>query len=1031
MRPLRLSLQAFGPFAQRQTIDFGQLGDKTFFLIHGPTGSGKTSILDGLCFALFGDSSGGERKSDHMRSHHAADDILTEVTLDFALGDKHYRVRRVPEQPRKARRGDGVTTQLQVAELLPLRADSAGSGGGAAQPDGKPIATGWTKVTAAMVELLGFESAQFRQVIVLPQGKFFDFLKSSTQDRERILQTLFGTELYKRIEEALKRSADLLEREGEAVRVQRKALLDQARADSAEALDTRRQLQDHELTNRRLAEQTSATAALAAEARLAEARRVADRFDELDKAGVDLQALRGEQARRDVDKTRLDAARRAATLVPIDQALAEVERHLQAEDQRARQAAADLTAAQLLVQTSSAALAQEAARAGEKDVLVARIAELDGLKAKVDSLATARAETAAAGKRHEQALAMQKTARQAVTTGAKTLLDLVTRQQALRLQGAGLDAHRLVLTQLQTRQTSARTLAGCLADLATVAKLLVTRQAAQAQAVAALAETTTRRDATRHDWIQGQAARLAQALVQGQPCPVCGATNHPTPARLDVQLVGDDALQAAEDAVMRAQAALRSVDQQLSQSQSDQGAFEARIAEIRKGLAATGGADQTDPSVDELGAQIKAAQAALTQAEAAVATLTGIDAQITAAQSRAQTDELAAQGADTAAQQAGATWQELAGRLQERIAAVPAELAEPRALETARAAAASARDALIRAFDAATAAAQQASQRAAEAGARVEASTQARARLATQQQEKAAQFAAQLLAAGFVDTPAYHDARLETAAFDTLAAGLLDFDKKLAAAVDRQARAAAQTHELARPDLASAISVHDEAKAALLTASKTVRDAVAALDDTSRFLATLQQLQQQFEQLEARYTLHRQVANVATGDNPHRMSLQRYVLATLLEEVLAATTRRLHVMSRGRYSMQRKTGSGDRRAAAGLDLEIFDQYTGSSRGVATLSGGESFLASLALALGLSDVVQSYAGGMRLDAIFVDEGFGTLDPEALDFAIRTLKDLQQTGRLVGIISHVAELREFIDARLELKATPQGSEAVFVI
>ncbi len=369
--------------------------------------------------------------------------------------------------------------------------------------------------------------------------------------------------------------------------------------------------------------------------------------------------------------------------------------------------------------------------------------------------------------------------------------------------------------------------------------------------------------------------------------------------------------------------------------------------------------------------------------------------------------------------------------LQERIAAVPAELTERRALESARAVAVLARDALIRAFDAATTATQQASQRQAEASARVEASAQAHARLVTQQQEKAAQFAAQLLAAGFADAPAYRDARLETAAFDALAAGLLDFEKKLAAAVDRQARAAAQTHELARPDLSSAISAHDEAKAALLTASKAVRDAVAALDHTSRFLATLQQLQQQFEQLEARYTLHRQVANVATGDNPHRMSLQRYVLATLLEQVLAATTRRLHVMSRGRYSMQRKTGSGDRRAAAGLDLEIFDQYTGSSRGVATLSGGESFLASLALALGLSDVVQSYAGGIRLDAIFVDEGFGTLDPEALDFAIRTLKDLQQTGRLVGIISHVAELREFIDARLELKATQNGSEAVFVI
>jgi exonuclease SbcC len=154
------------------------------------------------------------------------------------------------------------------------------------------------------------------------------------------------------------------------------------------------------------------------------------------------------------------------------------------------------------------------------------------------------------------------------------------------------------------------------------------------------------------------------------------------------------------------------------------------------------------------------------------------------------------------------------------------------------------------------------------------------------------------------------------------------------------------------------------------------------------------------------------------------------VLATLLEEVLAATTLRLQVMSRGRYEMRRRRGPVDQRAAAGLDLEVFDHYIGTTRAVETLSGGESFLASLALALGLSDVVQSYAGGIRLDAIFVDEGFGTLDPESLDFAIRALKDLQEAGRMVGIISHVAELKEWIDARLELKATPRGSVAQFV-
>ena len=170
------------------------------------------------------------------------------------------------------------------------------------------------------------------------------------------------------------------------------------------------------------------------------------------------------------------------------------------------------------------------------------------------------------------------------------------------------------------------------------------------------------------------------------------------------------------------------------------------------------------------------------------------------------------------------------------------------------------------------------------------------------------------------------------------------------------------------------------------------------------------------------------LSEVANGNNPRRMTFQRYVLATLLDEVLEAASLRLLRMSRGRYALQRVREQGDQRMAGGLDLEVFDHDTGSARPANTLSGGEGFLASLSLALGLADVVQSRAGGIQLDTLFVDEGFGTLDPESLDFAIRTLLDLQQAGRLVGIISHVSELRERIDVRLEVRPGAGGSQAV---
>ena len=222
MKPLRLEMQAFGPFARRQIIDFRRLGDGSFFLIHGPTGSGKTTILDGLCFALFGDSSGGERDGRQMRSQHAPPELLTEVRFEFALGAERYRVERVPEQIRPARRGGGDTRQAPKAALWRL------SGEGEVE-QARPLATKWGEVGARVAELLGFESRQFRQVIVLPQGRFRDFLVSRSQDRERILQSLFGTEFYKRIEDALKQAANELEREAGELRTRRQALLDNSR----------------------------------------------------------------------------------------------------------------------------------------------------------------------------------------------------------------------------------------------------------------------------------------------------------------------------------------------------------------------------------------------------------------------------------------------------------------------------------------------------------------------------------------------------------------------------------------------------------------------------------------------------------------------------------------------------------------------------------------------------------------------------------------------------------------------------------
>ena len=1018
MKPLLLELQAFGPFAHLQKIDFRQLGAKTFFLIHGPTGAGKTSILDGICFALFGDSSGGERDGRQMRSHHADGDTLTEVRFSFALGATVYRVRRVPEQMRKARRGGGDTKQLQIAELC--RIDTA---------DGveaeHPIASGWSKVSEAVVGLLGFESQQFRQVIMLPQGKFFEFLKSSSQEREKILQALFGTELYKRIEDQLKLAANELSRQAERVRTQRQALLDQSCADHEAALDARHLQQTEELSVRRSTEKTSAEAALVAERALAEARRFADRFEELDKAAGALQTLRAQEPGWVVKRLKLGDARRASMIEPYAAAVSDLDRQMGEESTRGKSLAALLTTASRAHVDAEAAAARERQRAPEIEQAIKRIEQLDALSGRVGALAIARKDHAAAAAEAAKTATALHNAQQAHKDAAEALRKHNEGIQAHRVHAAGVDGLKSSHLRLTTLLGQSTALAARLAELAVATKRVEEAQSRLKNVEAVGLSARAERDRLRLAWLTSQAARLAHELVDGKPCPVCGGKEHPAPAQASGELVLDETLKAAEDAVARAEKDQRDAVQPLAAAQQAVAALDARVSELRSALGSS------TTAVDALKAQVKAATLALERAETASKSLLNLEGRLPAIQLAVNNTETAAKLAEAVAQAAQARLQQLVGQLAERETGIPPELSALAALTAARTLAAGARDLLRQSLEAATATATRTGNQLTEAKTRIEASEMAAKKLAAQHTEQATKLGDQLKAGDFDGIESFRSARLDVQAIKVLDQEVRAFDSSLATAVERQSRATEATRELTRPDLMALTTQHEGAKAAQLAASNAVRDTLAALTATGGFVESLKRMAAEFLAIEARYTVLKQVSDVAGGSNAQRMSFQRYVLATLLEEVLVATTQRLQLMSRGRYEMRRKLQAGDQRAAAGLDLEVFDQYTGTTRSVSTLSGGESFLASLALALGLSDVVQSYTGGIRLDAIFVDEGFGTLDPESLDFAIRALQDLQQAGRMVGIISHVAELKEWIPARLELKATQSGSVAEFVL
>ena len=772
MKPLQLTMRAFGAYADEQTIDFTLLGDKNFFLIHGPTGSGKTTILDAISFALYGSASGDLRESKSLRSDYALAEQKTEVEFTFKSGEHIYQVLRAPEQELKKQRGEGTRKVPAAAALFKLLSDGSKD----------PLAAKSDEVTKKVTEIIGFKAEQFRQIVLLPQGEFRRFLIAESKDRKAILETIFKTELYRRIETLLAERSSTIDNNYQTLKQQRQFILDSTECADSEQLDASIQLLLQRQKEETAALQTAAARLTAAKLQLQQAQQLNNAFTEAAAAQAALLTLTEQRSAVAAIKTEAAQAEKAALLEEIYNSALRAHKH----NQECQTAAQNALQATLNTKNDLQELHRQ---------LSEQLRQLDG---------------------------------QAVTTAA----DL---NKALELLNQRI---------LQLHSEAAK-LSGVTAEL----------------------------------------ERLAAALADNEPCPVCGSLQHPHPATVSAAQRAD--LQRQTQIISNQTRALQQLQQQYQQTQLQ--------------LA---GCEATQKSTQ-------------TAAEAAMQEFSALRQHF---KERLEASDFDSQAAFLAAMRTEARRQQL----QQTIAA---------------------------------------------------------------------------------------------------------YEQNLAAATDRLQRAQNAIDGKTAPELTACQDAEQQADA--LYRQLTAQTAVTAkeLTDLQTAQLRLQELEKQMGALQEAYQTAASLAETARGNNPSRLTFSAFVLQAILDDVLQAANLRLTSMSRGRYSLSRTGDVLDARRENGLNIEVTDSFTGVARPVKTLSGGELFLASLSLALGLSDVVQAYAGGIRLDTILVDEGFGTLDSEALDMAIRTLTDLQKGGRLVGIISHVSELRERITARLEVIPGQRGSKAVF--
>jgi exonuclease SbcC len=1053
-----MTLQAVGPFAGRHTVDFSALAASGIFLLEGPTGAGKSTLIDAVVFALYGKVASASTSDDRLRSAYADDATDSFVDLTFETAAGVFRVLRTPERQRAKKRGEGTTKQQATVKLWRLPSDAVTSGAGLGEPGdvGELTSTRLDEVGLEIQRAVGLDRAQFVQTIVLPQGEFASFLRSKPEDRKGLLQKVFGTEVYDRAEAALvtmRKTADqqlkaaqggvqvsletflatsaLDPEDAETLRAARPEHLGKLAAEHAhelaetakhlevdaaaarEVLGGRRQTLD---VGRATLDAVARRDALRVEsARLAEAadevRGLAGRLDAARRASVVLPTVEAEVAARD-GLTRAAASLAAAVEAqqPVVGDLSSIDAlaHLDWTDRSAAHPDDEVLAARAAVETAVASLVERRTADTAQVVLLDRVARLEaGLPARRARL--------------EEATVALDVTRGELAAATDALAERPARRSALETERNAARALAAQVDALREQERRAATTTETIARLGTLRAELGQAESALTVAAGQAQQAADQERELRRRWIEGIAGEIAGDLRPGEPCPVCGGHEHPAPAT-----VGDD--HVGKERVEQAEAARQEAERELTARHTSVTGLAERVAVH---AALLDGVD-TAAAATELEAvrtRLREAEAAGTAVQTAERAVVDFDTETLAAESRRS--RLAEQ---VAADEA---------RLEHDGAAITADEAE---VETARAAH---RDVVTEAPEVVDAAGDAGQPTAVTTISEIVAVLERRVSAITSVLEVCASHAAAVQSLAERETERVR--ALDEHDFPTvLAVREAWLDRRELAAVEARVSEHRSAQDRVAAGLAepSLVALPETVEVDLDALRAAVTEAEALAHEATTRAAVVVQRAADMER-GARHVTDAVVAldtvrdstepvirmaNLATGassDNTRSLTLTTFVLMRRFEDVVAAANDRLATMSDGRYELVRSDDREDvSTRKTGLAMRVLDHSTETARDPRTLSGGETFYVSLCLALGMADVVTAEAGGIDLGTLFVDEGFGSLDPETLDSVLGVLGGLRAGGRVVGVVSHVEALKQTIADGISVRRLPDGSSTLTV-
>ena len=1040
MRPIKLTISAFGPYASKQVIDFEELKGRNIFVISGKTGAGKTTIFDAISYALYGEASGESRETDSLRSHFADDNTETYVELEFELRGERYIVNRVPKQKKKKARGEGYTEKSADATLT--------------LPDGK-IITKVKNVTDKIIEILGITREQFKQIVMLAQGEFKKLLLADSVEREGIFRKIFNTYDFEKIQAELKDKAANLSKNRTKSKHEMEINLKNIKGEHDIVIDEYvdfplviEKLKDllerdnniYKTLNEEGKEVDNNLQVKNQEKAIIETNNNLLKEKEIITKALE-ELLSKEDEYKNKSKTIIDG-KNAKEVKYIEDKLIETTKKLTKREEDYNLSLKNIDSLKLKQEEANKLLQIEESKECDREKLSVeinnlnkleeKIIELDSLNNKVMHLKQSAENSKLQIINNKKETEELKKSKEEKELQLKDIATLETKKVELE---SDIKAKNKTLDEVRELFKVIRSFQNTYIEHNNKAK-------EYKEFEVEYKKVKENYEAMDDLYKKEQAGILASKLQENEPCPVCGSTNHPNKATIkeNLKIPTKEELKVAKENLDKLEKENLEKINNLTTLNSNKTTYLEQVNNHLSMLSATLNIDKTFNSetakvVKNLGTELKSVidklKDELLKVIDKISLKEKIEKELNLITTTINEREHSLIKLEECEKNYTTELTQNITKIDEYKKEIPENITDLKTLnnlievKTKELNISKEKLAKLRLEN------ENLAKKLEGENSTSKEINKSIEELKLEIANNKANFNEAIKEQGFDNIEDYENAKLKISMVESLEKEVENYNSELKLTKAKQEDIINKTKDIVFMDITTIVEEIRSIQNNKKELESKLRELHAIIVGNKTILKNVENLNIEFKEIEEEYKVVGELADLANGKKAPYISFERYILASYFEDIIEAANIRLEKMTGDRFSLIRKTSKSKGAGQKGLELEIYDNYTDSSRDVSSLSGGESFKASLSLALGLSDIVQSNAGGVSLDTMFVDEGFGTLDPQSLDNAIDSLLELQRGGRLVGIISHVEELKERIDAKLEVTSTSKGSKVEFNI